>query len=108
LSSLLFLFSALLVVYPLPAYAARYYEAQTDFDESSVPVADYVWDREGLQACVFKEQGIPNSYYVWAKLTVQGWRQALREYRRQLCVGCARALCEERSDAGVRHQDLHI
>lgn len=77
----LFLFFALLMLYPIaPTYAARYYEGQSDFSETAVPAAGYRWDRENLQACVFKEKGVSNSYYVWAKLAVQGWRQALREY----------------------------
>jgi len=63
-----------------PAYAATYYEDQTDFDESSVPVAGYKWDRENLQTCIFKEEGVSNKYYVWAKLAVQDWRNALKEY----------------------------
>lgn len=63
-----------------PAFAATYYENQIDFDESSVPVAGYKWDHENLQACIFKEDGVPNKYYVWAKIAVQDWRNALREY----------------------------
>lgn len=74
--------AALVFIFPLfaPAFAATYYEEQTDFDEHSVPVAEYRWDRETLQACIFKEDGVPNKYYVWAKLAVQDWRNALREY----------------------------
>jgi hypothetical protein len=71
-----------ILIFPLfiPAYAATYYEEQSDFDEHSVPVAEYRWDRGELQACIFKEDGIPNKYYVWAKLAIQDWRSALREY----------------------------
>lgn len=74
--------AALAFIFPLftPAFAATYYEEQTDFDEQSVPVAEYRWDMGNLQACIFKEDGIPNKYYVWAKLAVQDWRNALREY----------------------------
>lgn len=74
--------AALVFIFPLflPAFAATYYEEQTDFDEQSVPVAEYRWNRENLQACIYKEDGVPNKYYVWAKLAVQDWRNALREY----------------------------
>lgn len=72
----------LFLILPLfaPAFAATYYEEQTDFAEDSVPEAGYRWDKEGLQACIYKEEGVPNKYYVWAKLAVQDWRNALREY----------------------------
>lgn len=63
-----------------PALAATYYEQQTDFDEQSVPQAGYSWDRDSLQVCISKEDSVPNKYYVWAKLAVQDWRNALREY----------------------------
>lgn len=63
-----------------PALAATYYEDQTDFDEHSVPQSGYMWDRDELQVCISKEDGVPNKYYVWAKLAVQDWRNALREY----------------------------
>jgi hypothetical protein len=74
--------AALVFIFPLflPVFAPTYYEEQTDFDERSVPVAEYRLDRENLQACVYKEGGVPNKYYVWAKLAVQDWRNALREY----------------------------
>jgi hypothetical protein len=70
------------LVLPLfvPAFAATYYEEQTDFAEDSVPEAGYRWDKEDLQACIYKDDGVPNKYYVWAKLAVQDWRSALREY----------------------------
>ncbi|MEM3159756.1 MAG: matrixin family metalloprotease [Nitrososphaera sp.] len=64
----------------MPAFAATYYEEQTDFDEHSVPEAGYRWDRQSLQVCISKEDGVPNKYYVWSKLAVQDWRSALREY----------------------------
>jgi hypothetical protein len=63
-----------------PALAARYYADQTDFTESSVPVASYSWDQDDIEGCIYKEDGIKNSYYVWTKMAVQKWRQALREY----------------------------
>jgi hypothetical protein len=63
-----------------PALAARYYADQTDFTESSVPVASYSWDQDDIEGCIYKEDGVKNSYYVWAKMAVQKWRQALREY----------------------------
>src|SRR5688500_1872776 len=63
-----------------PALAARYYADQTDFAESSVPVARYSWDQDSLEGCIYKEDGVDNSYYVWTKMAVQKWRQALREY----------------------------
>jgi hypothetical protein len=61
------------------AFAARYYEEQTDFTETTVPTSGFTWG-DSLQVCIFKQAGIPNSHYVWAKLAVQEWRQALREY----------------------------
>jgi hypothetical protein len=63
-----------------PALAARYYADQTNFDESSVPLADYSWNQEDIEGCIYKEDGVDNSYYVWTKMAVQKWRQALREY----------------------------
>lgn len=63
-----------------PALAARYYEDQTNFAESSVPVAEYSWNQDDIEGCIYKEDGVKNSYYVWTKLAVQKWRQALREY----------------------------
>lgn len=77
---LLFLAAAVLFA-PLvmQAQAATYYKEQTDFSETSVPVAGYRWTHD-LQWCVYKEPGVPNKYYVWVKLAVQDWRKALREY----------------------------
>jgi matrixin len=63
-----------------PATAATYYEDQTDFTEDSVPWASYRWDRDDIEGCIYKEDGVDNSYYVWTKMAVQKWRQALREY----------------------------
>lgn len=61
------------------AYAASFYKEQTDFSETTVPLANYRWEH-GLQWCIYKEPDVPNKYYVWAKLAVQDWRKALREY----------------------------
>lgn len=63
-----------------PAAAAKYYSDQTNFDETSVPLAKYRWSDDRIDSCIFKEDNVPNKYYVWAKLAVQNWRQALREY----------------------------
>ncbi len=63
-----------------PALAAKYYAAQNDFTETSVQVARYNWAQDSIEGCVYKENGVENSYYVWTKLAVQKWRQALREY----------------------------
>lgn len=63
-----------------PATAALYYSSQTNFAENFVPGANYRWNQESIKACIYKDPGVPNSYYVWTKLAVQKWRQALREY----------------------------
>jgi hypothetical protein len=63
-----------------PVVAARYYSEQTDFTETFVPMTRQRWDQNDIESCVYKEDGINNSYYVWTKLAVQKWRQALREY----------------------------
>lgn len=63
-----------------PAFAAERYEEQVNHLENTVPITEYRWDRDVIQACIFKENSVPNSYYVWTKLAVQDWRQALREY----------------------------
>ena len=78
ISALVFLISILPLF--IPVYAATYYEEQSNFDEDSVPLAEYRWNIENIQVCIFKEDDIPNKYYVWAKLAVQDWRNALREY----------------------------
>lgn len=72
-----FLSSAL---YVSPAVAAVYYSEQTNLDENSVPGANYSWDQRNITGCIYKDSEVPNSYYVWTKLAVQKWRQALREY----------------------------
>lgn len=78
----LFSLAAALLVFAnfSPALAATYYEDQTDFTESSVPMARYSWDQDDIEGCIYKEDGVVNSYYVWTKMAVQKWRQALREY----------------------------
>jgi hypothetical protein len=71
---------SLMLLLPVPAaFAAQYYQEQTDFSETAVPTSEFRWDHD-IHVCVFKEDGVPNKYYVWTKLAVQEWRQALREY----------------------------
>ena len=60
--------------------AATYYDPQTNFEENEIPLTSYNWNTESIDGCIYKKDGIPNSYYVWTKLAVQSWRQALREY----------------------------
>jgi hypothetical protein len=83
LVSATFFFIAILLSFVLlaapSAFAAIYYEAQTNFTETSIPTAGFTW-HDNLQICIFKQADIPNSYYVWTKLAVQEWRQAVREY----------------------------
>src|SRR5437868_4008308 len=62
------------------ANAWQYYQPQTNFAESTVSATAYHWGRSDPQACIYKDPSVPNSYYVWTKLAVQSWRQALREY----------------------------
>ncbi|HXG05704.1 MAG TPA: matrixin family metalloprotease [Nitrososphaera sp.] len=62
------------------ASAARYYEEQTDFRENQIPMTDYSWEKENIDGCIYKEEGVDNSYYVWTKMAVQKWRKALQEY----------------------------
>jgi hypothetical protein len=80
--SLLALIAAFLVIAFnfSPALAAKYYSEQTDFTETFVPMTRYNWNQDDIESCVYKEDGVNNSYYVWTKLSVQKWRQALREY----------------------------
>lgn len=63
-----------------PALAATYYSDQINLAENSVPAASYSWNQREIEGCVYKDPDVPNSYYVWTKLAVQQWRQALREY----------------------------
>jgi hypothetical protein len=64
----------------IPAFSAKYYQEQTNFSETTVPVTKYSWKQDPIDSCIYKENGVPDSYYVWTKLAVQKWRQALREY----------------------------
>jgi hypothetical protein len=61
------------------AEAALYYKQQTDYSETTVPTSGYIWG-DSLHICIFKQPGIKNSYYIWTKMAVQEWRQALREF----------------------------
>lgn len=63
-----------------PALSAKYYADQTDFTETSIQMARFSWKQGGIEGCIYKEDGVDNSYYVWTKMAVQKWRQALREY----------------------------
>src|SRR5712692_6621896 len=64
----------------VPTLATEYYVPQINFAEKTVPIAKYHWHFDRIDGCIYKEPGIPNSYYVWTKLQVQSWRNALREY----------------------------
>jgi hypothetical protein len=63
-----------------PGLAAKYYSEQNDFTETFVPMTRHGWDKDDIESCIYKEEGVDNAYYVWTKLSVQKWRQALREY----------------------------
>lgn len=77
---------ALIVVFLLIAFnfplglAAKYYSEQTDFTERFVPMTRQSWDKDDIESCVYREDGVDNAYYAWTKLSVQMWRQALQEY----------------------------
>ncbi len=73
-------FLAIIILNFVPAFAAKYYADQTNFTETFVPTANYSWNQYSIDVCIYKEGSVPNSYYVWTKLAVQSWRQALREY----------------------------
>jgi hypothetical protein len=64
----------------IPAIADIYYKQQTNFDETSVPMANYRWTKDNIQGCIYMENTVPDPYYVWAKLAIQQWREALKEY----------------------------
>lgn len=64
----------------IPVFAAQYYQPQTNFTETAVPVTKYKWNKDAISTCIYKESTVPDTYYVWTKLAVQKWRQALREY----------------------------
>ena len=67
-------------VHFIPAFSAKYYQEQTNFSETTVPITRYSWKQDSIESCIYKQSGVPDSYYVWTKLAVQKWRQALREY----------------------------
>lgn len=60
--------------------ATNYYSEQTDFIETFVPLTGHSWDHDDIESCIYREDGVDNAYYVWTKLSVQKWRQALRDY----------------------------
>src|SRR5918912_749575 len=62
------------------AFLPENFQEQTNFSETYVPVTKYNWKQDLIESCIYKESGVPDSYYVWTKLAVQKWRQALREY----------------------------
>jgi hypothetical protein len=63
-----------------PGFAAKYYSGQTNFAETSVPMTKYGWNKDDIEGCIYMEDGVENAYYVWTKLSVQKWRDALQEY----------------------------
>jgi hypothetical protein len=63
-----------------PGFAAKYYSEQTNFAETSVPMTKYSWNKDDIEGCIYMEEGVENAYYVWTKLSVQKWRDALQEY----------------------------
>lgn len=65
---------------PQPVLAASYYSPQTNFTEDTVPLASYAWEKRSIRGCIYKDAEVPNSYYIWTKLAVQEWRQAMREF----------------------------
>jgi len=70
----------LIIVNFSAVFGASYYEEQSDFSETTIPTANFRWEQEDIEGCIFKEDGVKNSYYVWTKMAVQKWRQALQEY----------------------------
>jgi hypothetical protein len=63
-----------------PGLAAKYYSEQTEFAETFIPMTRYSWDKDDIESCIYREDGVDNAYYVWTKLSVQRWRHALQEY----------------------------
>jgi len=61
-------------------FAAKYYSEQTNSAETSVPMTKYSWNKDDIEGCIYMEDGVENAYYVWTKLSVQKWRDALQEY----------------------------
>jgi Matrixin len=60
--------------------ATNYYSEQTDFRETFVPMTGHIWDQHDIESCIYIEDGVDDAYYVWTKLSVQKWRQALQDY----------------------------
>ncbi len=58
----------------------KYYSEQIDYEEISVPMTSHRWNQENIESCIYKEDAVDNAYYVWTKISIQEWRQALREY----------------------------
>jgi len=80
---LLFALAVAFLVIPInfvPVFAAKYYQDQTNFAETTIAVSKYRWKQDAIESCIYKESSVPDPYYVWTKLAVQKWRQALREY----------------------------
>jgi hypothetical protein len=78
---MLLLFFLLFIAYSFsPGFAAKYYSEQNNFTETSVPMTRYNWDKDDIKSCIYLDDGIENAYYVWTKLSVQKWRNALQEY----------------------------
>lgn len=100
---------------PKTSFQALYYSPQTNFEEHQMPLASYSWDKENIEGCIFKEDGVSNSHYVWAKLAVQFWRQALKEYTEQTNVwnitarygGSTEQAEDERCDFAIYIHDLY-
>jgi hypothetical protein len=63
-----------------PGLAGNYYSEQTDFTETFVPMTGHSWDQDDIESCIYREDDVDNRYYVWTKLSVQKWRQALQDY----------------------------
>jgi hypothetical protein len=81
LSLLALIVVLLLIAFNFPlGLAAKYYSEQTDFTETFVPMTRQSWDKDDIESCVYREDGVDNAYYAWTKLSVQMWRQALQEY----------------------------
>ena len=51
---------AFLVSSFVPAFAANYYADQTNFEETSVPVARYHWSGDIIDSCIYKDENVPN------------------------------------------------
>ena len=74
-------FFLLFVVFNFPSgFAAKYYSEQTDFRDNFVPMTMHNWYKDDIESCIYLEDEVENPYYVWTKLSVQKWRNALQEY----------------------------